>query len=601
ASLDTADRLLAQAGHIPIRAAAAAISLQPRAQRSPHLRLALIVATVADLRDRIRSVCDALRGGRNRLSDPRGIYLGPVTAATPPAIAFLFPGQGSQYPGMHRDLAVRFPVLRHAVEVADHVTAGAYERPLSSYIFPPPAFTREEDERSLRELTETSIAQPALGAVEVGVCQLLRRLGVHPDFAGGHSYGEYAALWCAGVFSTDTLFALSAARGRLIKQATGDAAGTMAAVGAAPDAITQVLANAAGVWIANLNAPRQTVLAGSHDAIDRAIAQLAAAGMAARRIPVACAFHSPLVEPAQRELAALVAQTAMRPPRIPVFSNALGAPYPDRLEDIKHTLSEHLVRPVRFVEEIRAMHAAGARVFLEVGPRRVLSSLARESLAEQDALVLSIDASERPGLVQLLHTLGELHVAGVRIDHEALLAGRSIDRRSLDELAQQASAGPGAHVWMVNGGRARRINGAPVAAQAVPAPSTPAKAAMPPPKNGSTRVLSTIPRTSNGGSMDSQLPTVFERVPRDHEEVMRAPHEAPMPTVMPLVGVQPPLPSRPANGTAPRKSRGPSTRNRQRNCRSPHRWLSQRRLSTAMAMEREHWRRRTSCSNWFAS
>ena len=496
---------------------------------------------------RSRIAREALSGGRGQLTDPHGVYLGPA-AATSPQIAFLFPGQGSQYPGMHRDLAIHFPVLRQTLELADHETAGTYARRLSSYVFPPPAFTKQDQEAQQRHLTDTVVAQPALGAVEVGLCRLLAQFGVRPDFAAGHSYGEYAALWCADVFSTETLFALSAARGRLIKQATGDSSGTMAAVGAAPESIERVIANDPALWIANLNAPRQTVLAGSVEAIERAIAQLTAAGISARRIPVACAFHSPLVQPAQREFAALLARTSIRAPRIPVFSNALAAPYPRGAEEIRDVLSEHLVRPVRFVEEIRAMQAAGADVFVEVGPRSVLSNLARESLSGRDALILPVDASDKPGVVQLLHTLGQLFVAGVRIDHQALVHGRSVGSGRLEDLAG-AGTTLGSHIWMVNGGRSRRLavgtkdgvrsaesravtsvpagsnGGEKQLNDVVPRPLPSIRTADP--ASNVTRAAPTgsIPsntgRSSNGGSMESQSSPVFGRPPGDHEDVMR--------------------------------------------------------------------------------
>src|SRR5262249_52640468 len=150
-------------------------------------------------------------------------------------------------------------------------------------------------------------------------------------------------------FPPEVLFAISEARGRLIKEAAGADAGTMAAVAAPPSAIGQVLGSSFDdVWIANVNSPKQTVLAGRAAAVDAAVAALTDAGLVARRIPVSCAFHSPLVQDARRSLAAVLADTPIATPRIPVFSNALAAVYPSDAESIRGVLSSHITSPVRF-------------------------------------------------------------------------------------------------------------------------------------------------------------------------------------------------------------------------------------------------------------
>jgi acyl transferase domain-containing protein len=492
------------------------------------LRLAIVATSPADLQEKIAVAREALSTGRTTLSDPSGIHLG-VAPPPAPKIAFLFPGQGSQYPGMHRDLSILFPEVRHALEAADRATAGRLARPLSSYVLPTPAFTNEEEERRSRELTDTAVAQPALGAVESGLAHLLERLGVRPDFAAGHSYGEYVALSVAGVFPPETLYALSAARGQLMKEASADGGGTMAAVGAPVEAVEEALRGQGQVWIANVNAPRQTVIAGTPEAIDRATALLEAAGMTVRRIPVSCAFHSPLVEPAQRELAELLARTAMRAPRIPVFSNSLAAPYPERSEAIVQVLADHIVRPVLFVEQVRALYDSGARAFVEVGPRSVLANLVRETLSGRDVLVTAVDAPDRPGVGPLLSALAQLWVAGVAVDLEALWHGRAVSASRLHDLARLAPAAPAPHVFMVSGGRARRRDEPLSAAGVTAAPGPPAPAPVPhaaltagPGEPGVAALDHAVrPSPSNGGSMHSQILSVSDRTATDHEAVMR--------------------------------------------------------------------------------
>ena len=452
ATLQQLDAQLSRAPDLPLRVVAAAICRAAVASSANTTRLAIVSTSTADLRTKIAALCEAMQAGQARPAASSGVYL---ADGREPAgkVAFLFPGQGSQYPWMHRDVAVYFPEVRQSLELADRATCGQYGRRLSSYVYPPPAFSEEQRARQSRELTDTVVAQPTLGAVEHGLFELLRRLGVRPDMTAGHSYGEYVALSAAGAYPADVLFALSAARGRAIKEAAGDQPGTMAAVSAAPEVIARVLAATADVWIANVNSRAQTVLAGSAEGIDAAIAALSAAGLAVRRLPVACAFHSPLVRAAGRVMAELLDRTEIHELAIPVFSNTLAAPYPHNPADIRTLLAEHITAPVRFAEQVEAMYRAGARIFVEVGPRTVLSGLVRETLSAHEPLVLAVDAQERHGVTQLLHVIAQLAVAGVTIDFDELARGRGIESIQLSSLAPAPPIPP--HAWMVSGGRAR--------------------------------------------------------------------------------------------------------------------------------------------------
>jgi acyl transferase domain-containing protein len=247
---------------------------------------------------------------------------------------------------------------------------------------------------------------------------------------------------------------VSKARGEAIKAAACEQTGTMAAVMAAPDAISRVLGERPDVWVANLNSPRQTVLAGTVDAIAAAVDTLSAAGIPARRIPVSCAFHSPLVQGAARLMADLLDRVDIQPLQIPVFSNTLAAPYPNERAEIRRILAEHITAPVRFAEQLEAMHSDGARIFVEVGPRAVLSNLTRETLSAKRPLILSIDSPDRHGVTHLLHVVAQLAVAGVQVDFDELNRGRAIETIQLGKLVPTEKLAK--HVWMVSGGRTRR-------------------------------------------------------------------------------------------------------------------------------------------------
>ena len=407
---------------------------------SAQTRLAIVASSAEDLRGKLAKAKAALES-RQPLNDPQGIYLafGPVRGK----VAFLFPGQGSQKTHMLRELALTFPEFRASLEQAEQALAGRLAKKLSAYIYPPPAFNPEQEKQQNLELTDTLVAQPALGVVEIGLCRALARMGVHPDMTAGHSYGEYTALAAAGVISDSALFDLSESRGRAIKDTTHDEAGTMAAVAADADAITKALDGMEGITLANHNSPRQTVISGANAAVRAAIQKLEAAGLTARPIPVACAFHSPLMEPARKRFAEVLARQTFAKPAVAVFSNTLGAQYPEDPKEIAALLASHLVRPVKFVDEVRAMYEQGARVFVEVGPKGVLTGLARQILDGKDARFIQID-SDRNGLVQFLNALAQLAAEGVAVDAAQLVRGRTAP---VEPVVRDSG-------WLVNGLRA---------------------------------------------------------------------------------------------------------------------------------------------------
>jgi acyl transferase domain-containing protein len=188
----------------------------------------------------IRRPAAKLREARVRLSSEsadhpesiRGVYFAGQTAANGVKVAFLFPGQGSQYVDMLREHTIYFEELRQTFEFADHVLEDRIPERLSWYVFPPPQFTPDEQGAARNALTQTQIAEPALGAAELGVLEILDALGIRPAVVGGHSYDEYVALCAAGVLGKEALLSLSETRGRLIAEHTAAEPGTMAAVDA---------------------------------------------------------------------------------------------------------------------------------------------------------------------------------------------------------------------------------------------------------------------------------------------------------------------------------------------------------------------------------
>jgi len=291
--------------------------------------------------------------------------------------AVLFPGQGSQMVGMGADVFDARPDLLG--EAADAVLGWS----LRTTCLDGP------DE----SLTRTERAQPALYAVSFALWEAFRwRMATDPIAAAGHSLGEYTALAAAGVFSYDVALRLVAARGAAMAEAADRRPSGMAALVGADAAAAEALcerrrADGGGLWIANLNAPGQVVVAGGDDDIGWAVAEGRKHGIR-RVIPlrVAGAFHSPLMEPAARRLHAVLGAVESGSPAFAVWSNATGLPHG---EDVIGGLVGQLTAPVRFAESLQAMAAAGVRQFVHIGPGDVTAGLARRSVQEAETYVVS--------------------------------------------------------------------------------------------------------------------------------------------------------------------------------------------------------------------
>ncbi|MES1258548.1 MAG: SDR family NAD(P)-dependent oxidoreductase, partial [Acidobacteriota bacterium] len=442
-----------QEGARPLLSDLAAAVYWDNGRRAGEHCLALIAKSLDDVVEKIGAARPSIMEGKG-LRDPRGIYYSP-RAVQEGKIAFLFPGQGSQRVNMLLDLAMAFPCVRKTFEEADQALGTTLGQPVTRLIFPPPAFTNEGKTGQETTLRQTRAAQPALGAADIAMHRLLGELGIHPDMAAGHSYGEFAALCSAGAMSFPDLLAISEARGRLIVEAASDEPGIMAAIDGGEEAVRAGIAGLAGVCVANLNAPMQTVLSGTAAGVTEAVKRLAQAGLQGKLLPVSCAFHSPQVAGAREPLRQALGAISIGKPRFPVFANTTAAPHQGDGETIRDLLSEHLVKPVYFRDEMVAMHEAGARIFIECGPGRVLSGLAAQSLAQRSFHTVPTDQAGRNGLVQLAHTAGQLATLGVPLMAYRLYEGRVRKTLPLTSLLEQTRPKPlSATAWRITAGRA---------------------------------------------------------------------------------------------------------------------------------------------------
>jgi [acyl-carrier-protein] S-malonyltransferase len=283
-------------------------------------------------------------------------------------LAFLFPGQASQYPGMGRDLAEKFPEARAVFDEAD----AALGFSLSQLCF-------EGSEEALRQTENT---QPAILTVSTAAFRALESRGVKPDFAAGHSLGEYSALVAAGALDFSEAVKIVRERGRYMQDAVPAGVGAMAAIlGLAPAEVAEICKKAADhevVSPANLNAPEQTVISGHASAVKRAV-ELASQEGAKRAVilAVSAPFHCALMLPAQQRLEPDLRAAKFSDLRFPVVTNVDADPE-TMGNEARDALIRQVSQPVRWLDSMHEMIEAGVTVFVEAGPGKVLSGLMRQ-------------------------------------------------------------------------------------------------------------------------------------------------------------------------------------------------------------------------------
>ncbi|MDH6250335.1 acyl transferase domain-containing protein/NAD(P)H-dependent flavin oxidoreductase YrpB (nitropropane dioxygenase family)/NAD(P)-dependent dehydrogenase (short-subunit alcohol dehydrogenase family)/acyl carrier protein [Chryseobacterium sp. H1D6B] len=371
-------------------------------------------------------------------------------------LAFLFPGQGSQRINMARDLFVVFPAMRRLIE--------GYPE-LEKIVFPSAVFDADALKKQKETIKDTRLAQPILGIIDLALAKFLESLGIIPDMLAGHSYGELPALCFAGVFEEEKLVDLSMQRAyAILDSVEGGDAGAMAAVSAAEEDLQPILEQAEGCYPVNYNAPSQCVAAGSTAAINKLMEILKQKGISAKKLEVACAFHSPLVAKSKGLYDTVLKDVPFQKMRIPVWSNTTAAQYPAEASEIKERLTDHLVQPVRFVEQIQAMYADGARIFIEVGPGKILTGLTKSCL-EKDQLTLYVEDSGRNKISHLLCMLAQYLGTGRNFSIDKLFEGRNAKFIHIDQpdLYKKNPA-----IWRVNGQAAHPITGTLPANGALP-------------------------------------------------------------------------------------------------------------------------------------
>ncbi|WP_413206107.1 aminotransferase class III-fold pyridoxal phosphate-dependent enzyme [Rhodospirillum sp. A1_3_36] len=363
----------------------------------------------------------ALRTGLdNAATEENSVLIRRSQTKQRPQIAFLFTGQGAASAGMAKGLYDTHPLFRRELDRCADILAPHLDKPLTEILFPQPG--------TPDCLTQTAYAQPALAAVMWSLAELWRAMGVTPDAVLGHSLGEYVAAAVAGMVKIEELLPFIAARGRLMQSLP--AGGVMVSLTADRTEIERALDPLRDrVSIAAFNGPGQTVLAGWAEAVDQVLSRLGDRAGSIIRLNVSHAFHSPQMEGILDELAGLAGQLSWQPSAIPLISNVTGLALPAGETLGPDLIVRHARAPVRFEQGMQGLWERDCRIFVEIGPKPVLSALGRGCLPAKDAVFLPSLAAPRADWACLQEAARRLWHEGAPINWTGLYRGFDLRRR----------------------------------------------------------------------------------------------------------------------------------------------------------------------------
>ena len=375
-------------------------------------RLAAVVADLPEAKERL----DEFQCGKKHVRIKSGYSAKPVA----PGVVFMFTGQGSQYPGMGRELYETQPVFRRELDRCAEILKPLLEKSVLEVLFADGGEFKGNS-RWLHLLDETRYTQPALFALEYALAAMWRSWGVQPVAVLGHSVGEYVAACVAGVFSLEDGLRLIAERGRLM--ATLPPGGTMAAVFAdEPRVAAAIAAEGTDVAIACINGPANIVVSGECAAVDAVLSRLSMLGVQSRKLVVSHAFHSPLMNPILDSFQRLAANVRYSEPLVAIVSNVTGKMASQGLMTSPEYWRRHIRNPVRFADSVRALRENRRSVFLEIGPHPVLGPMARMTAPEAEVVWTTSLKREDGNWESLLDAASTLYVHGVGIEWTGLHA-----------------------------------------------------------------------------------------------------------------------------------------------------------------------------------
>ena len=387
---------------------------------SSGTRLAVLAASPAELASKIDLFTQRLDDSNSDLLKTKGIYFKQGSPIQPDQTALLFPGQASQYPNMLQGAFQTYDLLRTWLRKADAYWYSRHAETISSFIFPTGSSEGEAAER----LRQTQFAHPSIFITSYALFDLLQKTGLQASYTMGHSLGEITALAAAGKVDFDDALMLVEQRGMAFADENLPDPGQMLSLkGSQSDAERLILASGCMVTVANLNSPSQTIIAGSSPEIQRFKRYLDDGKVTNKLLYVSHAFHSDMLQPVAERFYRRIQEIPFKISPVQVMMNHTGSFYPDDLQGLKalpELLREQILKPVNFMAGVQQLHQEGVRLFVELGPGSVLSSLVKDILNDQDIRVLTANFKNADDLTSLQKLYGALFAEGVPVQPQAV-------------------------------------------------------------------------------------------------------------------------------------------------------------------------------------
>jgi acyl transferase domain-containing protein/phosphopantetheinyl transferase len=420
-----------------------------------NMRLAIVASSIQDLEQKLAQSAQRLADPTcKKINDMRGIYFLERDLARHGKLAFLFPGEGSQYLNMLGDLCLRLAPVRERFDLVDRAFADHARNLLPSQVIFPPPLPNDVETRGLQEqrLEAMDFAAEAVFAASQGLLALLIELGIHPEAVVGHSGGEVSALLAAGVIKVrdDTrliehIIDINELYGRLCGDELVPRGRAVAVNAVDRETILCIIRELGGdVQLAMDNCPNQVVLCGGEAAVNAVIARLRMIGALCIPLPFQRPYHTAAFERYCARIRPFFDRLKMGPAKVPIYSAATAKPFPDDPGEIRQLAARQSALPVRFRETVEAMHHDGVRLFVEVGPKGTLTSFVADTLRGRPHLAIAANLPQTSGVRQLNCLFGQLAVHGVGMRLNPLYERRGARRVALAASLTRSVANSGA-------------------------------------------------------------------------------------------------------------------------------------------------------------
>ncbi|MFK5891747.1 MAG: beta-ketoacyl synthase N-terminal-like domain-containing protein, partial [Pseudomonadota bacterium] len=382
-------------------------------------RLGFVAADQDTVIETLTKAIDLLSKNKDKqLWSLSGIHFRAQALPKEAKVVALFSGQGSQYIDMCKDLTINFPPMRESFAKMGKLLLNDNDTALSAAVYPEQVFNEKAKKEQQEKLNLTQYIQPAIGSVSVGLFKMMQQIGFKADMVAGHSYGELTALWAAGVLNDDSFYSLS--RSRCLAMGTApeegyDAGAMLAVIGDAKE-IEEKIKAFDQVVMANYNSPQQVVVGGPSEMISKTKVALEKDGFRVIQLPVSAAFHSPLVKYADKPFSQAIDTQTFNKAHTTIFSNVTAKEYPKSADKIKQSFKSNMLNSVQFTQQIKAMADQGGTIFVEFGPKNVLTGLVGKILSDKPHLAIALNSSPKKNSdITYRDALVQLKVAGVEL------------------------------------------------------------------------------------------------------------------------------------------------------------------------------------------